>query len=483
MIRWVTFLLELVIAGAVIAVWRRLKWRKYKRSTQYAFLVLCVCAVFASFSIAASIPRPQRTLTVTATGEKNEKAENSQIYFKDIKLNGESIGLPKLESGEWTWYKKSYCWFEAGDNRIEGANSDSITLKIDAVEKTELVFTGNKWKGIVEAGIDGKTVRIDTYMEGETGVKVTAELPGLSFAVFAKIVAMTLAVFTVAYLLMSVAATAIVLSGSKLVAFGLEIFQDTKIVQKALRYQFLFEELVKRDFKKKYKRTVLGMGWSLLSPLLLLLVMKIIFTQFFGRDTPHYTIYLFCGNLIFSYFSESTKSGMKSLMENSKVFSKVTVPKYLFLLSKNVQTFISFLLTLVIFFIFVAFDNLSFTWKFVCLLYPICCLILFNIGMGLILSAMYVFFRDIQYLYDVFVKLLSYLSAIFYTIDRYSPQARNLFLLNPIYLFIRYFRKIVIEATIPAPQFHLLMLADVVIALGLGSVMYKKYNTKFLYYV
>ena len=145
------------------------------------------------------------------------------------------------------------------------------------------------------------------------------------------------------------------------------------MIQKMRKYQFLFEELVKRDFKKKYKRTVLGMGWSLLSPLLLLLVMKIIFTQFFGRDTPHYTIYLFCGNLVFTYYSESTKGGMKSLMENSKIFTKVTVPKYLFLLSKNVQTFISFLLTLVIFFIFVAFDHLAFTWKFICLLYPIAC--------------------------------------------------------------------------------------------------------------
>lgn len=253
--------------------------------------------------------------------------------------------------------------------------------------------------------------------------------------------------------------------------------------QKLMRHRFLFEELVKRDFKKKYKRTVLGMGWSLLSPLLLLLVMKLVFTQFFGRNTPHYTTYLFCGNLIFSFFSESTKSGMRSLMENSKVFTKVTVPKYLFLFSKNVQTFISFILTLVIFFIFVAFDHLPFTWKFFCLLYPIVCLILFNIGVGLILSALYIFFRDIQYLYDVFVRLLTYLSAIFYTIDRFSPTVQNLFLLNPVYLFIRYFRKIVIEATIPTIWFHLLMLADVVIVLGIGCFMYKKYNTRFLYYV
>lgn len=255
------------------------------------------------------------------------------------------------------------------------------------------------------------------------------------------------------------------------------------MIQKLKKHQFLLEELVKRDFKKKYKRTVLGVGWSLLSPLLLLLVMKLVFTQFFGRNTPHYTIYLFCGNLIFSYFSESTKSGMRSLMDNAQIFSKVVVPKYLFLFSKNVQTFISFLLTLVIFFLFVAFDHLAFTWKFLCLLYPICCLILFNIGVGLILSAFYMFFRDIEYLYDVFVRLLTYLSAIFYTIDRYSPAVQNLFLLNPVYLFIRYFRKIVIEATIPSIWFHLLIAADVVIVLGIGCWMYKRYNTEFLYYV
>lgn len=248
-------------------------------------------------------------------------------------------------------------------------------------------------------------------------------------------------------------------------------------------HQFLFEELVKRDFKKKYKRTVLGVGWSLLSPLLMLLVMKIVFTQFFGRTVNHYTIYLFCGNLVFSYFSESTKSGMKALMDNAKVFTKVHVPKYLFLFSKNVQTFISFLLTLVIFFIFVAVDGLPFTWKFICLLYPICCLVLFNIGAGLILSALFIFFRDIKYLYDVFIKLLTYLSAIFYTVDRYSPAVQDLFLLNPVYLFILYFRKIVIDGTIPSVWIHVLMMWNVLVVLGIGCWMYKKHNTKFLYYL
>lgn len=255
------------------------------------------------------------------------------------------------------------------------------------------------------------------------------------------------------------------------------------MLQKMQRYQFLFEELVKRDFKKKYKRTVLGMAWSILSPLMMLIVMKLVFTQFFGRNMEHYTIYLFCGNLIFSYFNESTSQGMTSLMGNASIFTKVNVPKYLFLFSKNVQTLINFGLTLCVFFMFCVLDNIAFTWKLVFLLYPIGCLVLFNIGVGLILSALFVFFRDIQYLWSVFTQLLMYMSAIFYTIDEYPPLVQNLFLLNPVYLFIRYFRKIVIETTVPTVWFHLLMAADTLIVLGVGCWMYKKYNTRFLYYV
>ena len=253
--------------------------------------------------------------------------------------------------------------------------------------------------------------------------------------------------------------------------------------QKLKRHQFLFEELVKRDFKKKYKRTVLGMAWSILSPLLMLLVMRMVFTQFFGRNMDHYTTYLFCGNLVFSYFNEASNQGMSSLMGNAPIFTKVNVPKYLFLLSKNVQTLINFGLTLGVFFVFCILDDITFTWKMICLLYPIGCLVLFNIGVGLILSAMFVFFRDIQYLWGIFTQLLMYMSAIFYTIDQYSYQVRCAFLLNPIYLFIRYFRKIVIDATIPTIWFHLLMAADVVIVVGIGCWMYKKYNHRFLYYV
>ena len=249
------------------------------------------------------------------------------------------------------------------------------------------------------------------------------------------------------------------------------------------KHRFLFEELVKRDFKKKYKRTVLGMAWSVLSPLLIMFVMKLVFTNFFGRTTEHYTVYLLCGNVIFAFFNESTSQGMSSLMNNAGIFTKVNVPKYLFLLSKNVQCLINFGLTLCVLAIFCIFDRTPFTWKLIMLVYPICLLVIFNIGIGLILSVLYVYFRDMRYLWSVFTQLLMYMSAIFYNIDTYPKYVQDIFLLNPVYLFIRYFRKIIIEATVPTIWFHLLMFADTLLALGIGCLVYKKNNQKLLYYI
>ena len=247
--------------------------------------------------------------------------------------------------------------------------------------------------------------------------------------------------------------------------------------------QFLFEELVKRDFKQKYKRTVLGMGWSLLSPLLQLLVMSIVFKQFFGRGMEHYTIYLFCGNLVFSYFKESTSGGMKSLTANRGIFSKVNVPKYMFLLSKNVSSLINFGLTLCVFFVFVIFDKVQIGLHFISLVYPIICLVVFNIGIGLILSALFVFFRDINYLYDIFTLLLMYMSAIFYTVDNMALWFQKIIMLNPVYCYIKYFRIVVLDGNVPSIQFHLLCAIYALLALAIGSWFYKKYNHKFLYYV
>ena len=153
------------------------------------------------------------------------------------------------------------------------------------------------------------------------------------------------------------------------------------------------------------------------------------------------------------------------------------------MLSKNMQTLLNFGITLVVFFIFCIIDSITFTWHFIMLLYPILCLVIFNIGLGMILSALYIFFRDIQYLWTVFVQLLMYMSAIFYSVDAYSETVQRIFLINPVYVYIKYFRVVVIDNSIPSLEVNVLAIGYALIAFGLGALIYKKCNHKFLYYV
>ena len=256
-----------------------------------------------------------------------------------------------------------------------------------------------------------------------------------------------------------------------------------RTLQRLKENQFTFEELVKRDFKQKYKGTVLGMFWSVLSPLLTLLVMRLVFTNFFGRRMEHYTTYLFAGNLMFNYYKEQTRGGMMSLISNASIFTKINVPKYLFIFSKSVSAIINFGITLIVFFLFVAIDGVPFHWSILAMIYPIIMLTLFNIGVGMILSALFIFFRDISYIYDIFTLLLMYMSAIFYDVSSFSEKIQRLFLLNPVYCAIKYVRVVVIDGHLPSLAYHILLLAYATVAVGIGAFIYKKYNTRFLYYV
>ena len=250
------------------------------------------------------------------------------------------------------------------------------------------------------------------------------------------------------------------------------------------RYSFLFSELVKRDFKKKYKSTYLGMLWSLLSPLLSLLVMSVVFGSFFGRDMEHYTIYLFCGNVLFSYFSDATVGGMGALVANAPIFTHVRVPKLLFVLSRSVSSLINAALTFAVLFIFILIDGVRLTWALLLSPLPLLLITVFNVGVGLALSVLFVFFRDMKYLWGVATMLISYLSAIFYTVSAESfGSLAGAFYLNPVYVYITYLRTLVLGGTVPPLWMNALAVAYALIALGTGLIMYRKCNYKFIYYV
>ena len=255
------------------------------------------------------------------------------------------------------------------------------------------------------------------------------------------------------------------------------------MMQELKKNSFLFQQLVSRDFKQKYKRTALGMLWSILSPLLTLFIMRIVFLQFFGRNTPHYTTYLFSGIIVMSFYKEATKAGMSCLVDNSAVITKINLPKYLFVCSRNVSALVNFFLTFGVYLIFCVIDYIQFHVGFFALIYPMVTLTLMNVGIGMILSCMYIFFRDTTYLYDVFLTLLNYLSAIFYTVEQFPQKMQRLFLMNPVYAHIKYFRLIVIENSVPSPAFHGLLLFYALFFLTIGFLMYKRYNHEFIYYL
>lgn len=255
------------------------------------------------------------------------------------------------------------------------------------------------------------------------------------------------------------------------------------MIKRWKKHQFLFEELVKRDFKAKYKRTVLGIIWSVLSPLLMLTVMAVIFGNFFGKNIEHYVIFLFSGQIIFNYFTEATNEGMLALVNNASIFSKINVPKYLFLFSKNISAIINFFIIFFIYLFFGMIENIQITWQFLLLIYPVACLIFINLGIGLILSALYIFFKDIQYLYRLFTQVVMYGSAIFYSIDILPQHLQTLFYCNPIFVCITYFRSIVLYNTVPDLWLHLFLAGYAIVLFGIGCWVYKKYNYKFLYYV
>ncbi|MCH5325184.1 MAG: ABC transporter permease [Eubacterium sp.] len=254
------------------------------------------------------------------------------------------------------------------------------------------------------------------------------------------------------------------------------------IIDKAKQYRFLFEELTKRDFKKKYKRAVLGIAWSVLSPFMNFLVYLFVFSYLFQHNMEHFPIYIMTGSLMFSFFSTATNAGMFSMYSNSGVMSKIKVPKTIFLLSSNVASIFNFLLTMIVYFIFVAIDGLPFGPHMLLILYPLVCLTVFNIGMGYILSSLFVFFRDTQYLYGIFTQLLTFLSAIFYTVDRFPEDVQIVFAINPVYRYITYVRQVVIDGTIPDLSSHLFCLVAAVAVFALGYFIHRKTEQKFVYY-
>lgn len=250
--------------------------------------------------------------------------------------------------------------------------------------------------------------------------------------------------------------------------------------KRSYRYKWLLYELVNRDLKIKYRRSVLGYVWSLLNPLLMMTVLTIVFSSFFRFDIPNYPVYLLCGQLIYGFFNESTSVAMNSVIGNSGLIKKVYVPKYIFPVAAISSSFVNYFFSLLALIIVMVATKVPFTPVLSLVPLPLIYILGFSVGIGLLLSTLAVFFRDIRHLYGVLLVAWMYLTPIFYPMSMVPDMVKSIIYLNPLYYFIELFREIVLYGQLPSIQLHLICISMMLISLVLGLTVFKKYQDRFI---
>ncbi len=251
------------------------------------------------------------------------------------------------------------------------------------------------------------------------------------------------------------------------------------------KYKFLLSQLVSRDFKVKYKRSVLGVLWSLLYPVLTMAVMALVFSHMFKTNVPgvNYLVYLMSGLVIFNYFSEASNLAMSSVVANFSLINKVYMPKYIFPLSKCLFIGINFLLTLIPLYVLILLTGTGVNIYHLLLPYMFACLFLFTVGMGFILSTISVFMRDMFYIYGVVITLWTYMTPIMYDMSFIPSNLLIIFKLNPLYWFVKFARDIILYDVVPGLNVWIYCAVFAVVFFLIGIFVFKKNQDKFIYYV
>lgn len=253
--------------------------------------------------------------------------------------------------------------------------------------------------------------------------------------------------------------------------------------QKFSKYQPLLYQLVRRDFLAKYKRSVLGVFWSLLNPLLTMIVMTIVFSFVFRFDIENFPVYLLSGQIIFTMFSEITNLCMSSVTGSAGLMKKVNVPKYIFPLSRALSSLVNFAFSFLALLLVMLITRAPFHVSMFYSIIPIFYVFVFSTGVGLILSAAVVFFKDVTYLYGIFLTAITYFTPLFYPISIIPDRFRWIISLNPLYHFVECFRTCAIYGDIPNLWQNTLCLTLAILALGMGLYVFYKKQDRFILYV
>lgn len=257
-----------------------------------------------------------------------------------------------------------------------------------------------------------------------------------------------------------------------------------KYIKNFLNYKYLLYELVKKNIKLKYRRSYLGILWTLIEPLLTMMVLTLVFGTLFGRDDRTFPVYVLCGRLLFSFFSSSTKAGLKAVSGNAGMIKKVYVPKYIYVISSIISNFITFLISLIVLVGVSIVLKVHPTIYILEAVFPIIILLIMSLGAGLILATLDVFFRDVEYIWSVASMLISYASAIFYPTTRVIGTGNAwVFDINPVYMCIANFRNAVLYGQ-PMDMTYFIKSAIIAVCLlVIGAIMFYKNQDKFILHI
>lgn len=253
--------------------------------------------------------------------------------------------------------------------------------------------------------------------------------------------------------------------------------------RKLFKYRWLLHLLVQRDLKSKYRRSFLGYLWSLLNPILMMIVISAVFSYVFKSDIKHFPVYLLAGQVIFNFYADATSQAMGAITTGGGLIKKVYVPKYILPLSKCLSAFVNMLFSLAAILIVMLITQTPIHWTILLIPLPLIYTFLLTIGIGMILAALAVYFRDITHLYTVFLTAVMYFTPIFYPISILPPTVRFFMKFNPLFHLVEMFRACILYNMVPTLRSNIVCLTFGLFFLGVGLTIFRKKQNNFILYI
>lgn len=248
-----------------------------------------------------------------------------------------------------------------------------------------------------------------------------------------------------------------------------------------IRYRDLIYQLIRRDIVARYKRSILGVIWTMLQPLGMMLVITIAFSQLFGR-VEGYPVYLLSGLIAWNFFSQTTTAAIHQIVWGGALMRRIYIPHTAFSISSVGTGMVNLILSLIPLLLIMLIAQRPITWAFLFVPIPLMLLTAFALGVGLMLSTLAIHFPDIKEMYLIIVQAWMYLTPVMYPADIIPVTYRDwLLYLNPMYYLINIFRAPIYEGSLPSPNILIIGIAVSVLTLLVGWIYFSSQMDKFAY--